>query len=239
MEVLHPRCCGLDVHKETVVACVRLVIDGKTVKEVRTFATITAGLLALSDWLTETKCTHVVMEATGVYWKPVWHILSDEDFELVLANAAHVKNVPGRKTDAVDAAWLAELLECGLLRGSFIPPAEIEAVRDVVRYRRKLVQQRAAETQRLGGVLQDAGIKLDSVASSIDTVSGLAMIRALIDGERRGQVLADLARGPPGAAARPAQVLFSGQPLMPLPRRRAGVKMAAVAPVTSLLSWCG
>ena len=128
---------------------------------------------------------------------PVYHALLEPGcFERVLVcNAAHVKNVPGRKTDAVDAAWLAELLECGLLKGSFIPPAEIKAVRDVIRYRRKLVQQRAAETQRLGGVLQDAGIKLDSVASSIDTVSGLAMIRALIDGERRGEVLADLARG--------------------------------------------
>jgi transposase len=114
---------------------------------------------------------------------------------VLVCNAAHVKNVPGRKTDAVDAAWLAELLECGLLKGSFILPAEIKAVRDVVRYRRKLVQERTAETQRLGGVLQDAGIKLDSVASSTGTVSGLAMIRALIDGERRGQVLADLARG--------------------------------------------
>ena len=128
---------------------------------------------------------------------PVYHALLEPGcFERVLVcNAAHVKNVPGRKTDAVDAAWLAELLECGLLKGSFIPPAEIKAVRDVIRYRRKLVQERGAETQRLGGVLQDAGIKLDSVASSIDTVSGLAMIRALIDGERRGEVLADLARG--------------------------------------------
>jgi transposase len=137
------------------------------------------------------------MEATGVYTMPVYHALLEPGcFEQVLVcNAAHVKNVPGRKTDAVDASWLAELLECGLLKGSFIPPAEIKAVRDVVRYRRKLVQERAAETQRLGGVLQDAGIKLDSVASSIDTVSGLAMIRALIDGERRGEVLADLARG--------------------------------------------
>ena len=137
------------------------------------------------------------MEATGVYTMPVYHALLEPGcFEQVLVcNAAHVKNVPGRKTDAVDAAWLAELLECGLLKGSFIPPAEIKAVRDVIRYRRKLVQERAAETQRLGGVLQDAGIKLDSVASSIDTVSGLAMIRALIDGERRGEVLADLARG--------------------------------------------
>src|SRR5215510_14560512 len=125
MEVLHPRCCGLDVHKETVVACVRLVIDGKTVKEVRTFATTTASLIALSEWLTETKCTHVAMEATGVYWKPVWHILSDEDFELVLANAAHIKNVPGRKTDVKDADWTSDLLAHGLIRPSFVDTEDV------------------------------------------------------------------------------------------------------------------
>jgi transposase len=106
MEVLHPRCCGLDVHKETVVACLRLVIDGKAVKEPRTFQTTTASLIELSDWLAENACTHIAMEATGVYWKPVWHILSDGDFELVLANAAHIKNVPGRKTDVKDADWI-------------------------------------------------------------------------------------------------------------------------------------
>ena len=195
MEVLYPRCAGLDVHKESVVACIRIASGGEVVTEVQTFNTTTASLVSLSEWLASNGCTHVAMEATGVYWKPVWHILSDSAFTLVLANAAHVKNVPGRKTDAVDASWLAELLECGLLRGSFIPPEDIKAVRDVVRYRRKIVQERGSETQRLGGVLQDAGIKLDSVASSIDTVSGLAMIRALIDGERRGEVLAELARG--------------------------------------------
>jgi hypothetical protein len=136
-------------------------------------------------------------QITGDYTMPVYHALLEPGcFEQVLVcNAAHVKNVPGRKADAVDAAWLAELLECGLLKGSFIPPEDIKAVRDVIRYGRKIVQERAAETQRLGGVLQDAGIKLDSVASSIDTVSGMAMIRGLIDGERRGEVLAELARG--------------------------------------------
>jgi transposase len=154
-------------------------------------------LREMARWLASQGVTHVAMEATGVYTMPVYHALLEPGvFERVLVcNAAHVKNVPGRKTDAVDASWLAELLECGLLAGSFIPAAQIKAVRDVVRYRRKIVQERTAETQRLGGVLQDAGIKLDSVASSIDTVSGMAMIRALIDGERRGQVLAELARG--------------------------------------------
>src|SRR5262245_4258615 len=117
MEVLHPRCCGLDVHKATVVACVRRVIDGKPVKEIRTFATTTASLIALSEWLAETKCTHVAMEATGVYWKPVWHILSDEDFRLVLANAAHIKNVPGRKSDVKDSDWISDLLAHGLMAG--------------------------------------------------------------------------------------------------------------------------
>jgi transposase len=121
MEVLYPRCCGLDVHKDTVAACLRLVIDGKLVKEVRTFATTTVSLIALSEWLTQNKCTHIAMEATGVYWKPVWHILSDGDFELVLANAAHVKNVPGRKTDVKDADWVSDLLAHGLIAGEKNP----------------------------------------------------------------------------------------------------------------------
>ena len=167
------------------------------IRRVRKFAAFYGVLREMARWLASQGVTHVAMEATGVYTMPVYHALLEPGvFEQVLVcNAAHVKNVPGRKTDAVDASWLAELLECGLLAGSFIPAAQIKAVRDVVRYRRKIVQERAAETQRLGGVLQDAGIKLDSVASSIDTVSGMAMIRALIDGERRGQVLAELARG--------------------------------------------
>jgi transposase len=121
MEVIHRRCSGLDVHKETVVACMRLVLDGKITREVRTFETTTSGLLLLLAWLTELGCTHVAMEATGVYWKPVWNILSDGDFELVLANAAHVKNVPSRKTDVSDAAWIADLLAHGLIRSSFVP----------------------------------------------------------------------------------------------------------------------
>ena len=121
MELLHRRCCGLDVHKETVVACLRLVSDGKVTTEVRTFQTTTADLLRLSEWLAANECTHVAMEASGVYWKPVWHILDDGEFELVLANAAHVKNVPGRKTDVNDAMWLAELLAHGLIRASFVP----------------------------------------------------------------------------------------------------------------------
>jgi transposase len=151
----------------------------------------------MARWLASLQVTQVAMEATGIYTMPVYHVLIEHgQFEQVLVcNAAHVKNVPGRKTDAVDAAWLAELLECGLLRGSFIPEPKIKAVRDVIRYRKKLVGARTSEFQRLGGVLQDAGIKLDSVASSIATMSGRAMIEALIDGERRGAILAELARG--------------------------------------------
>src|SRR5271169_4434281 len=124
MELLHRRCCGLDVHKETVVACLRLISDGKVTTEVRTFQTTTADLLRLSEWLAANECTHVAMEASGVYWKPVWHILDDGDFKLVLANAAHVKNVPGRKTDVNDAMWLAELLAHGLIRASFVPDTQ-------------------------------------------------------------------------------------------------------------------
>jgi transposase len=193
MEVLHPRCCGLDVHKETVVACVRLVIDGKTVKEVRTFATITAGLLALFDWLTETKCTHVVMEATGVYWKPVWHILSDEDFELVLANAAHVKNVPGRKSDVKDADWISDLLAHGLIRPSFVPDGPTQEMRTLLRTRKQVVREKSSHVLRIQKTLEDANIKLDSVITDIMGVSGRKMIEALIAGEKDPAKLARLA----------------------------------------------
>src|SRR5271165_6463925 len=126
MELLHRRCCGLDVHKETVVACLRLISDGKVTTEVRTFQTTTSDLLRLSEWLAANECTHVAMEASGVYWKPVWHILDDGEFALVLANAAHVKNVPGRKTDINDATWLAELLAHGLIRASFVPDTQTQ-----------------------------------------------------------------------------------------------------------------
>jgi transposase len=199
MQVLYERCAGIDVHKDQVTVAVRTPGPGPGRRDtrVRKFGAFYGVLREMTRWLAGQGVTHVAMEATGMYSMPVYHALLEPGcFEQVLVcNAAHVRNVPGRKTDAVDAAWLAELLECGLLAGSFIPPEDIKAVRDVVRYRRKMVQQRSSETQRLGGVLQDAGIKLDSVASSIDTVSGMAMIRALIDGERRGEVLADLARG--------------------------------------------
>jgi len=193
MEVLHPRCCGLDVHKETVVACVRLVIDGKPVKEVRTFSTTTAGLIELSEWLTETKCTHVAMEATGVYWKPVWHILADDGFQLVLANAAHIKNVPGRKSDVKDSDWISDLLAHGLIRPSFVPDGPTQEMRTFLRTRKQFVHEKGSHILRIQKTLEDANIKLDSVITDIIGVSGRKMIEALIAGERDPAKLASFA----------------------------------------------
>ena len=199
MQVLYERCAAVDVGKDVIAVAVRLPgdeLDGRvTVK--RTFKTFYGVLAEAARWLVSVGVTHVAMEATGIYSMPVYHALLEYgDFgQVLVCNAGHVKNVPGRKTDLADAEWLAQLLECGLLRGSFIPPAGIKAVRDVIRYRAKIARQRVSEIARLGDVLQDAGIKIDSVASSIATKSGRAMIEALIDGERRGAVLADLAKG--------------------------------------------
>jgi|KBSMisStandDraft_5_1062788.scaffolds.fasta_scaffold248477_1 transposase len=193
MEVVHPRCAGLDVHKESVVACVRLVIAGKIGHEVRTFATTTAGLLALAAWLASHEVTHVAMEATGVYWKPVWHILSDGEVELILANAAHIKNVPGRKTDVNDATWIADLLAHGLIRGSFVPQPPIQELRGFLRTRKQLVREQGSHVQRIQKTLEDANIKLESVISDILGVSGRAMIEALIAGESDPAKLAQLA----------------------------------------------
>jgi transposase len=193
MEVVHLRCAGLDVHKESVVACARLVIAGKISHEVKTFETTTAGLLALSTWLAEQEVTHVAMEATGVYWKPVWHILSDGEVELVLANAAHIKNVPGRKTDVNDATWIADLLAHGLIRGSFVPEPPIQELRGLMRTRKQLGREQGSHIQRLQKTLEDANIKLESVISDILGVSGRAMIEALIAGESDPVRLAQLA----------------------------------------------
>jgi transposase len=193
MEVIHPRSGGLDVHKETVVACVRLALGGKVTHEVRTFETTTAGLLLLLAWLTEMGCTHVAMEATGIYWKPVWNILSDGDFELVLANAAHIKNVPGRKTDVSDAAWIADLLAHGLIRSSFVPEREIQELRELMRTRKQLGRQQSSHIKRLQKTLESANVKLDSVITDIVGKSGRAMIQALIAGETDPVKLAALA----------------------------------------------
>ncbi len=182
MDVIYPRCAGLDVHKQTVVACVRIASGGPALQEVRTFETTTSGLLALADWLDSLGVEHVAMEATGVYWKPVWHVLEGH-FQLVLANAAHVKNVPGRKTDVNDAMWLADLLAHGLIRASFVPPVAVQELRTLTRTRKQFVRERGSHAQRIEKILEDANIKLSAVISDILGKSGRAVLRALIDGQ--------------------------------------------------------
>jgi transposase len=193
MEVLHTHCAGLDVHKDSVVACTRHMVDGAVKREVRSFKTTTKDLMALSAWLSVEGCTHIVMEATGIYWKPVWHILSDGEFELVLANAAHVKNVPGRKTDVNDATWLADLMAHGLVRGSFVPDQPTQEIRNLLRTRKQFVRERSSHVQRIQKTLEDANIKLDSVITDIVGLSGRRMIEALIAGETDPAALAALA----------------------------------------------
>jgi transposase len=195
MEVLYPRCAGLDVHKDVVVACVRVAQpNGKPVLEVRSFSTITSELCALADWLAEHECTHVVMEATGVYWKPVWHVL-EESFDLVLANAQHVKNVPGRKSDVNDAMWLADLLAHGLIRGSFVPPSHIQEVRDLSRTRKQLTREIVQHTNRIQKTLEDANIKLASAISDVLGKSGRAILEAIVRGESDPEKLVQLCTG--------------------------------------------
>jgi transposase len=194
MDVIYPRCAGLDVHKQTVVACARVAGNGPLQQEVRTFATTTSGLLELADWLESLGVEHVAMEATGVYWKPVWHVL-DSHFELVLANAAHVKNVPGRKTDVNDAMWLADLLAHGLIRASFVPPVAVQELRTLTRTRKQFVRERSAHVQRIEKVLEDANLKLGVVLSDILGKSGRAVLQALIDGQTDPQRLASCVSG--------------------------------------------
>ena len=193
MEVMHERCAGLDVHKKVIVACVRLAIGRKVERECRTFDTTTTGLLALRSWLSASGCTHVAMEATGVYWKPIWNILSDGPFELVVANAAHIKNVPGRKTDMNDAMWIADLVACGLIKASFVPDQPTQKLRSLLRTRKQMTREQTSHVQRLQKTLEEANIKLDSVISDIVGVSGRCMIEALIAGETNPVRLADLA----------------------------------------------
>lgn len=195
MEVLYPKCAGLDVHKDVVVACVRIAQDGnKALQEVRSFATTTSELFALGEWMTQHQCTHVVMEASGVYWKPVWHVL-EESFELVLANAQHVKNVPGRKSDVNDAMWLADLLAHGLIRGSFVPPTPIQEVRDLSRTRKQLAREIVQHTNRIQKVLEDANIKLASAISNVLGQSGRKILEALIAGQTDPEKLVELCSG--------------------------------------------
>lgn len=194
MEVLHPKCAGLDVHKDTVVACVRIASGGTVRQEVRTFGTTTTPLEELAAWLRAEGCTHAAMEATGVYWKPVWHAL-EEEVELVLANAAHIKNVPGRKTDVNDATWIADLLAHGLIRGSFVPEASIQELRALTRTRKQLVREKVGHVQRIQKTLEDTNIKIASVVSDLMGVSGRTIVEALIAGETDPDKLADLTRG--------------------------------------------
>jgi transposase len=193
MEVLYPHCAGLDVHEDSVVVCVRHMAGSKVTTQVKTFQTTTQALMLLSEWLAGEGVMHIAMEATGVYWKPVWHILADGDCELVLANAAHVKNVPGRKTDVNDAVWLADLLAHGLIRASFVPDEPTQQMRDLLRTRKQLVRERASHTQRIQKTLEDANIKLDSVVTDILGLSGRRILEASIAGETVPQALATLA----------------------------------------------
>lgn len=195
MELIVERVGALDVHKAQVTACVRIPTEsGERAEHVQEFKTTVGGLLVLRDWLKAHKVTQVVMEATGVYWKPVWHVLED-DFELILVNARHVKQVPGRKTDVKDAQWLCRLAEAGLLRASFVPPKPIRELRSLTRYRKAQILERQREANRLHKALEDTGIKLDCVASDILGVSGRAMLDALVSGTTDPEILAELARG--------------------------------------------
>jgi transposase len=195
MDVLYSHCCGLDVHKKTVVACLLAPgADGQPVKAIRTFSTMTADLVALADWLAAAGCTHVAMESTGVYWKPIYNLL-EQRFELLLVNARHIKAVPGRKTDVHDSEWLADLLQHGLLRASFVPDREQRELRELTRYRLALVRERTAEANRLQKTLEGANIKLAAVATDILGVSGRQILEALVSGSTDAGAMADLAQG--------------------------------------------
>ena len=191
MRVVHKRCAGLDVHQKSITACVRVALKRKVVRETRVFGTATSELLEMADWLGQSGCTIVAMEATGVYWKPVWHVLEGH-FELVLAQPAHIKNMPGRKSDISDAFWIADLLAHGLIRASFVPPTPIQELRELTRTRKQFVREIARETQRIQKTLEDANIKLTSVMSSILGVSGRAIIRGIIAGESDPHKLSEL-----------------------------------------------
>lgn len=196
MQTLVERGCGLDVHQATVVACLLTVLkNGKVQKQLRTFGTTTRELLGLREWLLAEGCTHVAMESTGVYWKPIYAVLEGGALEIVVANAQHIKKVPGRKTDVKDAEWIADLLCHGLLRSSFVPPKPIRELRDLTRYRKKLVESQSAERNRLQKLLETANIKLASVASDVFGVSGRKMLRALIEAEATPREMAELAKG--------------------------------------------
>jgi transposase len=204
METIYERVAGLDVHQATVVACVRVMEGRQAVRHCRTFATTTDGLLMLLAWLTESGCTRVAMEATGVYWKPVWNILGEGDFELIVANAAHIKNVPGRKTDMNDAMWIADLMACGLLKASFVPEADVHDLRALTRTRKQLRREQTRHVQRIQRTLEEANIKLTIVLSDVMGASGRRMVEAMIAGVRNPRRLAELAG--PGVKATPKEL---------------------------------
>ena len=197
MDVVYRCCAGVDVHKKSIsVNLLRRGMPGKKdLEEVRTFATMTRNLLEFSEWLSEAGCTNVAMESTGVYWKPIYNILAAAGFEVLLVNAKHIKNVPGRKTDVQDCQWIGQLLQHGLLKGSFIPPEPIRELRDLTRQRKQLVRERAGCIQRIQKVLEDANIKLSSVATDVVGKSGWDMLNRIVAGERDAEKMADLARG--------------------------------------------
>lgn len=190
MEIIYTHCCGLDVHKKNVVACV-ITPEGK---EIRTFSTMTEDILSMVDWIKDKGCTHVAMESTGSYWKPIYNILEIEGLNPMVVNAKHIKNVPGRKTDVKDAEWIAGLLQHGLLQGSYIPPREQRELRELIRYRRSLIEERSREVNRMQKVLEGANIKLSSVATDILGKSSRAMIEAIINGEEDPVILSELAQ---------------------------------------------
>lgn len=195
MEVLYRGCAGLDVHKDSVKACLRkLGPKGGRQSEIQTFGTTTREILRMADWLSAAQCTHVAMESTGVYWKPIYNVL-EGSFEVLLVNAAHIKQVPGRKTDVKDCQWIGELLECGLLRASFIPPKPIRELRELTRHRKTLIQERSRIANRIQKLLETANIKLGTVASDILGVSGRAILQALVHGEKDPKKLAAVAEG--------------------------------------------
>ena len=190
MEVLHERCCGLDVHKKSITAC---IITPKG-KEIRTFSTMTSNLMELVDWVKNNRCSHVAMESTGDYWKPIFNLLELEELQPMVVNAQHIKTVPGRKTDVKDAEWIAKLLRHGLVEGSFIPNREQRELREIIRYRRSIIEERTREVNRLQKVLEGGNIKLSSVASNVLGVSGRNMLEAMINGESDPIKLADFAQ---------------------------------------------
>lgn len=195
MYVVHSICCGLDVHKRTVVACLLTWAQGKTTKELRTFGTTTGELRQLAQWLLASGCKEAAIESTGVYWKPVFNVLERAGIGVLLANARHIRNVPGRKTDLKDAEWIAQLLQLGLISGSFVPPQEIRELRELTRYRKTLIQQRANQCNRIQKLLETCNIKLASVATDVLGASGRKMLQALAEGTARPEEMAELARG--------------------------------------------